>query len=50
MNNLASLVLPAIIGLVTGVGHGITSHYLEMPFSLSEQVVSSVNLNQSLNR
>ena len=48
MNNLASLVLPAIIGLVTGIGHGITSHYLEMPFSLSEQVTSSVSFNQPL--
>ena len=38
MNNIASLVLPAIIGLVTGIGHGITSHHLDLPFSLTEQL------------
>ena len=38
MKSLTSLVLPAIVGLVTGIGHGITSHHLELPFSLTEQI------------
>ena len=42
MNNLASFILPAILGLVAGVGHGITSHQQGLPFSLADQVVESV--------
>ena len=38
MSNIASFVLPAIVGLVTGIGHGITSHYLDLPLSLTEQI------------
>ncbi|VEP17093.1 hypothetical protein H1P_550004 [Hyella patelloides LEGE 07179] len=48
MNNLASLVIPAVIGLVTGIGHGITSHNLDLPFSLTEQLISSSDFNQPL--
>ena len=44
MNNLASLVLPAFLGLIAGIGHGITSHYQELPFSLSEQVLQSLQI------
>lgn len=39
MNNFASLVLPAVFGLIAGIGHGISSHYQELPFSLSEQIL-----------
>ena len=41
MKNLASLVLPAVIGLVAGIGHGVTSHNLDLPFSLTDQLILS---------
>ena len=47
MNNLASLVLPALIGLVSGIGHGITSHYLDLPLSLTEQVFPALTSDTS---
>ncbi|MGK7896415.1 MAG: hypothetical protein AB4372_23065 [Xenococcus sp. (in: cyanobacteria)] len=47
MNNFASLLLPAVIGLVSGIGHGITSHYLDLPFSLTEQIFPTVTSQQS---
>jgi len=43
MKNLASFLLPSILGLVAGVGHGITSHNQDLPFSLADQVVESVS-------
>ncbi|WP_287240218.1 MULTISPECIES: hypothetical protein [unclassified Okeania] len=46
MNNFASLVLPAILGLITGVGHGIISHNADLPVSLTEQVVLSLQIGQ----
>jgi len=48
MNNLASLILPAIIGLVSGIGHGITSHNLDLPLSLTDQLIPSSSLNKVL--
>ena len=48
MNNLGSLILPAIIGLLSGIGHGITSHNLDLPFSLTEQLIPSSSFEQSL--
>ena len=47
MNNCASLVLPALLGLIAGIGHGITSHYQELPFSLTEQFLQSSAIEQS---
>ncbi len=47
MNNLVSLLLPAVIGLLAGVGHGITSHHQDLPFSLTEQIVQSVQAEPS---
>ena len=47
MNNLVSLFFPAVIGLLAGVGHGITSHHQDLPFSLTEQIVQSVQAEQS---
>ena len=41
MNNLASLFFPALIGLLAGIGHGVTSHHQDLPFSLTEQLVHS---------
>lgn len=45
MKNLASLILPGIVGLVAGIGHGITSHHLDLPFSLTEQAAPSLTVN-----
>ncbi|MEL6441094.1 MAG: hypothetical protein AAFQ80_17790 [Cyanobacteria bacterium J06621_8] len=45
MKSSASLILPAILGLFAGVGHGMVSHYQDLPFSLSEQIIESINPN-----
>ncbi|NJK54625.1 MAG: hypothetical protein HC939_00975 [Pleurocapsa sp. SU_5_0] len=45
MNNHASLVIASILGLVAGMSHGIVSHDQNLPFSLSEQVLESINVN-----
>ena len=49
MNNFASLLASAALGLVAGIGHGVTSHYLDLPFSLTEQLFPSADSIQSLN-
>lgn len=38
MNYLASLIIPAALGLVAGMTHGYVSHALELPVSLTEQM------------
>lgn len=43
MNNQASLLAAAFFGLIAGMGHGVVSHYQELPFSLSEQVLESIS-------
>ncbi|MGB7439810.1 MAG: hypothetical protein WA919_01985 [Coleofasciculaceae cyanobacterium] len=47
MNNLTSLVFPALLGLIAGIGHGVNSHYQQLPFSLTEQVLQSVTFEES---
>ena len=47
MNNFSSLILPAVLGLVAGIGHGISSHYQELPFSLAEQIIQPLAVEQS---
>ncbi|MGF1589039.1 MAG: hypothetical protein ACFCU7_07320 [Pleurocapsa sp.] len=47
MKDWASLILPSILGLVAGIGHGITSHHQQLPFSLSEQVMESVQVDSN---
>ncbi|NEQ34001.1 MAG: hypothetical protein F6K04_23930 [Leptolyngbya sp. SIO4C5] len=37
---MASLVLPALVGLLAGVGHGVMSHQANLPLSLGQQMVS----------
>ncbi|MBE9033372.1 hypothetical protein IQ266_26920 [filamentous cyanobacterium LEGE 11480] len=39
MNTLTSIVLPAFIGLIAGVGHGFVSHHANLPLSLSDQIM-----------
>ena len=45
MNNQVSLILASVFGLVAGMSHGAVSHYQNLPFSLSEQVVESIKGN-----
>ena len=45
--NLASLILPAILGLMTGVGHGVLSHQEDLPISLTAQLQLSLQINHS---
>lgn len=47
MNQFTPLFLPAVLGLLAGVTHGLTSHYQDLPFSLIEQVVQSVQAEPS---
>ena len=42
MNNSVSLIVASILGLVSGMSHGVISHQQDLPFSLSEQVVESI--------
>ena len=44
--NLASLIFPAILGIITGVGHGIISHQADLPISLTKQLQLSLQINQ----
>ena len=44
MKTLASLTLPAILGLVAGIGHGIVSHQADLPMSLTEQVTAPLQV------
>ena len=49
MKNLASYILPSLIGLLAGIGHGVASHQQELPFSLAEQVIESVQGDRYFN-
>ncbi|MEM9092108.1 MAG: hypothetical protein AAGC93_25655 [Cyanobacteria bacterium P01_F01_bin.53] len=48
MNYLSSLILPAALGLVAGMGHGVVSHYAELPVSLGEQIVQPLQGSTTL--
>ncbi len=37
-----SIVLSAVLGLIAGVGHGVVSHYADLPLSLVEQAIPSL--------
>ncbi|MBW4535098.1 MAG: hypothetical protein KME09_14270 [Pleurocapsa minor HA4230-MV1] len=49
MNNHASLVIASIFGLVAGMSHVMVSQSQNLPFSLSEQVIESINGSNSSN-
>lgn len=48
MNRLAALVLPAALGLIAGISHGVVSHSMDMPVSLTEQVLQPLGASQPL--
>ncbi len=39
MNHLASLIIPAALGLIAGLAHGVVSHAMDLPMPLSEQIL-----------
>ena len=43
MNNSVSFVIASVLGLVSGMSHGVISHHQDLPFSLPEQVIESVS-------
>ncbi len=43
MKSWSSLIIPSILGLVAGIGHGVVSHHQELPFSLADQVIESIS-------
>ncbi|MCL2924865.1 MAG: hypothetical protein MGF17_09645 [Trichodesmium sp. MAG_R04] len=50
MTSLTSLILPAILGLITGVGHGVLSHQANLPISLTTQLQLSLQINPLTNK
>ena len=47
MKTLASLALPAFLGLMAGIGHGIVSHQADLPLSLAQQMTDSFQVKSS---
>ena len=47
MENIASLVVASTFGLIAGIGHGVVSHFQDLPFSLSDQVFESLDRDRS---
>ena len=48
MNSLTSLILPSVFGLIAGISHGVISHHAELPLSLSDQLLQTIQVDQSL--
>lgn len=48
MNYLASLFLPAALGLIAGLAHGVVAHTMDLPVPLSEQVLMPLEATQPL--
>lgn len=42
MNNSVSLIVASVLGLISGMSHGVISHQQDLPYSLSEQVIESI--------
>lgn len=47
MNYLASLLLPAALGVIAGVAHGVVSHNMDLPMSLTDQILMPLDSAQS---
>ncbi|MEO1590316.1 MAG: hypothetical protein AAFU71_03375 [Cyanobacteria bacterium J06632_22] len=48
MIQLRDLLLPAVIGLVAGIGHGVVSHHADLPLSLVDQVIQPLQASEPL--
>ncbi|MEB3343127.1 hypothetical protein [Okeania sp.] len=48
--NSVSLVFPVILGLITGIGHGIISHRADLPVSITDQLLLPLQISQSFEK
>lgn len=48
--SVPSLVLPAALGLIAGIGHGVVSHYAGLPLSLLDQALLSPQSSSEIYR
>ena len=48
MNKFAALFLPAALGLIAGISHGVVSHSMGLPMSLGEQVLQPMGTSQPM--
>lgn len=48
MNKLAPVLLPAILGLMAGISHGMAAHIMETPGSFDETFSNSFQMGQPL--
>ena len=48
MNNLVALILPAALGLIAGISHGVVSHQADLPMSLNDQITQPFSGSQVL--
>jgi len=49
MNYLVSLLLPATLGLMAGMAHGVVSHAMDLPMGLEDQMLMPFESSQPLN-
>jgi len=48
MRTAEEVAIAAIIGFIAGLGHGIVSHYVDLPLSLPEQINDIHYLHRAL--
>ncbi|CAN5759687.1 hypothetical protein BH23CYA1_BH23CYA1_12060 [soil metagenome] len=48
MNNLAPLILPAVLGLLAGMGQGVVTYLAGLPVPLVDQLSQPFESNQTL--
>lgn len=46
MSSLNALIMPALLGLLAGVSHGILTHHAGLPHSLAEQFLPPLQVDQ----